>query len=211
MAILALAVVVGCSQQTPAGGGGTSKTEASGPYGSGIHHVEMTVEGYAPVTIELNADEAPVTVANFCQLAEEGFYDGLNFYRFVDGFCMQGGSSNNSAAVVDDGLNPIVGEFADNGVSNALADRFDKGTVAMARSNDPNSAKSTFFITLGSNEQVGLSLDGKYAAFGTISAEDMQVIDQIVADYLPNVTDSQMGVIADESQQAKITSMKVID
>lgn len=183
----------------------------SDPYGSGIHHAVMTIEGYGPVTIELDADEAPVTVANFCKLAGEGFYDGLNFYRFAEDFCMQGGSSNNSASPADDGLTPIIGEFSLNGVDNALADDFKKGTVAMARNSNPNSAGSTFFVTLDTSSGVSQSLNGQYAAFGTIDADGMAVIDQVVADYLPNVTDVQMGSIDDESQQAKIESIRIVD
>lgn len=198
-------------QSSEAAASYTTAVDDSDPYGAGTHHAVMTIEGYGPVTIELDADEAPVTVANFCKLADEGFYDGLNFYRFVDEFCMQGGSSNNSATPADDGLTPIVGEFALNGVDNALADDFKKGTVAMARSSNPNSADSTFFITLDTNSGVSQSLNGQYAAFGTIDADGMAVIDQVVADYLPNVTDVQMGSIDDESQQAKIESIRIVD
>ena len=152
-----------------------------------------------------------MSVSNFCKLANEGFYDGLTFYRFVDGFCMQGGSSNNSAAAADDGLTPIVGEFSQNGIQNKLADNFTKGTVAMARNSNPNSATSTFFVTLGSGSSVGASLNGMYAAFGTIDEAGMATVDKIVADYLPNVTDKSMGAIADEGDQARITSIKVSD
>ena len=194
-----------------ASGSYTSSVDASDPYGKGTHHAIVTVEGYDPFTIELNADEAPVTVSNFCKLANQGFYDGLNFYRFVDGFCMQGGSSNNSAAAANDGLTPIVDEFSQSGVQNKLADSFTKGTVAMARNSNPNSATSTFFVTLGSGSSVGASLNGMYAAFGTIDETGITTVDKIVADYLPNVTNKSMGAIADESKQAKITSIKIKD
>lgn len=181
------------------------------PYGSGTHHAEVTVEGYGPFTMTLVADDAPVTVANFCDLANEGFYDGTTFYRFVQDFCMQGGSSNNSAASADDGLVPIVGEFKENGINNPLANDFKKGTVAMARSNDPDSATSTFFITLATSSGVSQSLDGRYAAFGSVDEAGMAIVDQIVADYLPNVTDESMGTISSEAKQAKILSIKILD
>ena len=221
LACCALALA-GCGQSTassssPAAGSEAASASASasaaaaGDYASGIHHAELTVEGYDPITIELDADAAPLSVANFCALANEGYYDGLTFYRFVDKFCMQGGTKGNSASGHDPNLEPIPGEFSQNGYDNKLADDFKKGTVAMARTGDPNSATSTFFITLDTSEGVSMSLNGQYAAFGTIDDTGMAIIDKIVADYLPNVTDHQMGAIADEAEQAKITSIKVVD
>ncbi|HAM16487.1 MAG TPA: peptidylprolyl isomerase [Eggerthellaceae bacterium] len=194
---------------TGAGSGVTS--EATGPYASGVHHARLTVEGYDPITIELNADAAPVSVANFCALAGEGYYNGLTFYRFVEGFCMQGGTLGNTASGADSSLKPIVGEFSGNGRSNALADDFKRGTVAMARTNAPNSATSTFFVTLDTSSSVSASLNGQYAAFGTIDEAGMAIVDAIVADHLPAVTDTRMGVISDESKQAKIASLEIVD
>lgn len=187
------------------------KSSAEGQYASGTHHATVTVEGYDPFTITLDADAAPVTVSNFCELANQGFYNGKTFYRFVQGFCMQGGSTGNSASIVDDGLTPIVGEFSANSKTNALADDFKKGTVAMARSSDKDSATSTFFVTLSSDETTKSALDGKYAAFGTIDEAGMAVVDKIVEAYLPNVDDSSSGAISDESKQAKITGIVVDD
>lgn len=178
---------------------------------SGKHHVVLNVEGYEPITIELDADAAPQTVTNFAELVQDGYYDGLSFYRIVDDFCLQGGTMGNNAAGNDPALDEIQGEFSGNGIENPLADEFDRGTVAMARTSMPNSATSTFFVTLGTNQQVGTSLDGQYAAFGTIGADGMVTIDQIVADYLPAVSDPQMGAIADQAAQPKITSIQWID
>ena len=222
LACCALALA-GCGQSTAssssssaagseaASASASASAAAEGDYASGIHHAELTVEGYDPVTIELDADAAPLSVANFCALANAGYYDGLTFYRFVDKFCMQGGTKGNSASGHDSKLEPIPGEFSQNGYDNKLADDFKKGTVAMARTGDPNSATSTFFITLDTSEGVSMSLNGQYAAFGTIDDAGMAIIDKIVADYLPNVTDQQMGAIADEAKQAKIASIKVVD
>ena len=187
------------------------KTTAEGQYATGTHHATVTVQGYNPFTITLDADAAPVSVSNFCDLANQGFYNGKTFYRFVQDFCMQGGSTGNSASIVDDGITPIVGEFSGNGKANALADDFKKGTVAMARSSDMDSATSTFFVTLGSSSSVSQSLNGKYAAFGTIDEAGMAIVDQIVADYLPNVDDSSSGAISDEAKQAAITSITIDD
>lgn len=169
----------------------------------------VTVEGYDPFTISLYGEEAPLTVENFTNLANQGFYDGLTFYRFVKDFCMQGGSSNNSAAMVNDGLSSIKGEFSSNGVNNALADHFTKGVVAMARSSQPDSATSTFFVTLGSGTSVSRSLNGSYAAFGYIDDAGMAIVDSIVADYLGNVNDASSGSITSVDKQAKIASITV--
>lgn len=200
------------SQATTSSSGQTlEKAEAVGPYASGIHHATLTVEGYDPITIELDADAAPASVSNFCTLANDGYYNGLTFYRFAEGFCMQGGTKGNNAAGHDDDLDAIVGEFSANGYDNPMADDFKKGTVAMARSSDPNSARSTFFITLDSSPMVAQSLNGLYAAFGSIDEAGMKIVDKIVEDYLPNVTDPQMGAIDDEDKQAKIASITIDD
>ena len=196
---------------TSASGATLEKAEATGPYATGIHHATLTVEGYDPIAIELDADAAPTSVANFCALASDGYYNGLTFYRFVEGFCMQGGTKGNSAAGSDPNLAEIVGEFSANGYDNPLADDFKKGTVAMARSGDPNSARSTFFITLDTNPGVSQSLNGLYAAFGTIDETGMKTVDKIVEDYLPNVSNPQMGAIDDEEKQAKIASITIDD
>ena len=188
-----------------------NSVDENDPYASGIHHATVTVEGYDPFVIELDADNAPITVSNFCKLANDKFYDGLTFYRFQKDFCMQGGSSNNSAAMADDGLESIKGEFSSNGVNNKIADNFKKGTVAMARSSNPNSATSTFFVTLSSGEEVSMSLDGQYAAFGTIAEDGMKTVDSIVADHLKAASGDSMGMIDDVSQQAKITSIVIDD
>lgn len=187
------------------------KTFADDELLSGTHHVVMTVEGYEPITIELDADAAPQTVTNFVELVQNGYYDGKTFYRVVEDFCLQGGTLGNNAAGDDATLETIQGEFSENGVENALADEFDYGTVAMARTSLPNSATSTFFITLGDNKTVGASLDGKYAAFGTIDAAGMAIVEEIVNAALPKVDNAQMGSISDESSQPVITSIEFVD
>ena len=184
---------------------------AEGPYASGIHHATVTVEGYDPFTIELDADAAPVTVANFCTLANGGYYDGLSFYRIVEGFCLQGGTLGNSTSGRDTSLTPIVGEFAGNGVANQLADHFKKGVVAMARTQDLNSGSSTFFVTLGSGASIERSLNRLYAAFGTIDNAGMAIVDKIVADFAQYAEEENMGVIGDEAHMPKITSIVIDD
>lgn len=186
------------------------EADPSDPYASGIHHAVITVEGYDPITVELNADAAPISVSNFARLANEGYYNGLNFYRFQDGFCMQGGTAGNTAAGNDASIPVIAGEFSSNGRTNALADNFGRGTVAMARTMDPDSASSTFFVTLADGEGVAASLNGQYAAFGTIDDAGMATVDKIVADHIA-AADEMMGMVEDEDAQAKISSIEIID
>ena len=205
---LSLVALTGCSAGTETASSASSAShEASASASasaddaalmSGTHHAVIQVEGYDPITVELDADAAPISVTNFAHLAD-------------DGFCLQGGTTGNTASGNDPLLQPIKGEFSSNGVDNPLADKFDRGTVAMARTSAPDSATSTFFVTLGDNAAVGAALDGKYAAFGTIDEAGMAVIDAIVADYLANVDDAQMGTISDEAKQAKIVSIQMLD
>lgn len=171
-----------------------------------VHHAVLTVDGYDPITIELNTDAAPVTVANFITLSESGFYDGVTFHRIVPGFCLQGGDPTGTGT--GGSGTAILGEFSTNGVPNPLADNYQRGTVAMARAQDPDSASSQFFITL--SDSAAPSLNGQYAAFGTISEADMETVDRIVADY-EGVATGPNGTIADVSAQPTIVSIEIVD
>lgn len=224
LACLMIALVIGgCSSggsgastgSTPTGSAGTSnvpgtniQTEASGEYASGKHVAVIKVQDYGDIEVELDADEAPVSVANFCALASRGYYDGLAFYRMVDGFCLQGGTVGNAASGNDPSLTPIVGEFSSNNVSNRLADRFARGTVAMARTRDVNSATSTFFITLGSNESVSRSLNGQYAAFGTVTDSGMETVARI-EDALAGAAVDSNGMLQDSADMPVIESVVI--
>lgn len=190
----------------PAGGNYVDSVSPDDPYGTGVHHATVTVKGYEPFVIELDADAAPVTVANFCALAEAGFYNGLGFHRVVEGFCLQGGDPAGDGTGGSD--QAIVGEFSGNGVTNALADRYQRGTVAMARTNDPNSATSQFFITL--SDGAASSLNGQYAAFGSIDEAGMAVVDKIVADALEAKCDPN-GMITDPDFRPIIESIEITD
>lgn len=172
----------------------------------------MVVEGYDPIMIELDADSAPISVSNFCDLAESGYYDGLAFYRIQDGFVIQGGTKGNSASGNDSTLTPIAGEFSSNGYDNELADDYDEGYIAMARTSDPDSATSTFFITLDDSDAVGQSLNGQYAAFGKLDDAGMATLEKIVADHIEFVdATSQMGIIGDEANMPIIKSITIVD
>ena len=126
-----------------------------------IHHVEIEIRDYGKMTLELDGDEAPLTVANFLKLAKSGFYDGLTFHRIIDGFMIQGGDPEGTGFGGSD--ETVKGEFRSNGVDNKISHV--KGVISMARSSNPNSASSQFFITVAD----ATFLDGEYAAFGRVT------------------------------------------
>jgi len=142
----------------------------SDKYSTGLHHVEIDIENYGTIALELDADVAPISVSNFCTLAEDGFYDGLTFHRIISGFMIQGGDpEGNGSGGLDE---KITGEFAANGIENSISHL--RGTVSMARSNDYNSASCQFFIV----HEDSTFLDGNYAAFGHVTS-GMEVVDAI--------------------------------
>ena len=169
------------------------------PYATGIHHARIEVEGYGTIEVTLNANAAPITVANFCHLAEDGFYDGLTFHRVVPGFMIQGGDPAGDGTGGSD--QTIAGEFADNGVANSIPHV--RGTISMARASDPDSASSQFFIM----QETTPSLDGQYAAFGTVTS-GMEVVDKI-CESVP-VADEASGLVAPEDQPV-IASVEILD
>lgn len=159
--------------------------------------VTMEIEDYGTITIELYPDMAPNTVANFVNLIEEGFYDGLTFHRSVPGFVLQGGDPNG------DGTGgpgyTIKGEFSSNGYTkNTLSHT--RGVISMARSRDNDSAGSQFFIVL--DDSATYSLDGLYAGFGRVT-EGMDIIDEIVAN--EEIADDTTGALAENVVITKVT------
>ena len=122
---------------------------------SGRHHVVINMEDYEPITVEIYADEAPITATNFLKLAGEGFYDGLTFHRIISGFMIQGGDPLGNG--MGGSEETIKGEFASNGVENPLSHT--RGAISMARSQFPDSASSQFFIV----HEDSTYLDGDYA------------------------------------------------
>ena len=172
--ILALFVVTGCQKQeeTPKKSE-QKKTEASEELLSGTHHAEIQVKDYGTITVELDADTAPITVTNFVNLAKDGFYDNLTFHRIMDGFMIQGGDPNGDGTGGAD--QTIKGEFSSNGVENEISHT--RGTISMARAQDPDSASSQFLIVQEESDY----LDGNYAAFGHVTS-GMEIVDQICKD-----------------------------
>ena len=134
--------------------------------------IEITMENGGVIRLELDAAAAPITVENFEKLVRQGFYDGLTFHRIIPGFMIQGGDPEGTG-MGGPGYG-IKGEFSANGVSNPI--HHTRGVISMARSNDPNSAGSQFFIM----HEDAPHLDGAYAAFGRV-VEGMDVVDQIAA------------------------------
>ncbi len=172
-----------------------SDEDAPKSNGIGLHHAVIEIADYGTISLELDGDAAPITVQNFMDLANSGFYDGLTFHRIIDGFMMQGGEGSDGSA------KNIKGEFSANGVSNPLSHT--RGTISMARSKAPDSASSQFFIV----HQDSPHLNGQYAAFGHVT-EGMDVVDAICAAAQP--IEGTDGLIAAD-QQPVITSIKIID
>lgn len=195
IAFLLCAVLAGAAL----GCGSKDKSEASAGDAdllSGLHYAEIEVEDYGTISLELDADTAPITVTNFVNLAKDGFYDGLTFHRIIDGFMIQGGDPLGNGTGGSD--KTIKGEFSDNGVENDISHV--RGTISMARSSDPDSASSQFFIV----HQDSTYLDGQYAAFGHVT-DGMDVVDAICED--TPVQDNNGTVAADN--QPVITSITI--
>lgn len=122
--------------------------------------------------ITLYPDDAPITCENFENLVSDGFYDGLTFHRVVEDFMAQGGDPSGNGTGGSE--KTIKGEFSQNGVDNPLSHT--RGVVSMARSSDPDSASSQFFICYSDDDTF---LDGQYAAFGKVT-EGMDVVDRFL-------------------------------
>jgi len=205
--VLLAAVITGCSSDKK--DEGKAKQEASDQSGdetddhkedllSGLHHAEIEINDYGTITLELDADTAPISVTNFVTLAKEGFYDGLTFHRIISGFMIQGGDPLGNGTGGSD--TEIKGEFSSNGVENNIA--HERGVISMARSQNPDSASSQFFIM----HQDSPHLDGDYAAFGHVTS-GIEIVDQI-CENTPVQDDN--GTV-DAGDQPVIKTIRVID
>lgn len=173
MTLLTMLIVIlaACGKETK----DHTEQESAADYAAEITEnpvVTITMENDEKIVIELEPKTAPNTVANFISLVEDGFYDGLIFHRVIPGFMIQGGDPDGTGMGGPDYA--IKGEFTSNGFDNTL--KHERGVISMARSQDPDSAGSQFFIM---TEQASY-LDGDYAAFGKV-IEGMDAVDQIVA------------------------------
>jgi len=171
--------------------------------------VTITMKNGDVIRLELYPDIAPNTVANFVYLAKQGFYDGVIFHRVIPGFMIQGGDPEGTG-MGGPGWT-IKGEFAINGVANAL--KHDRGVISMARKAYPyDSAGSQFFIM----HQKASHLDGQYAAFGrVVDEESMAVVDKIAttktdASDKP-LTEWRIDTVAVETNGVTYEPVKIIE
>ena len=212
------------ADETSDGAADTADTSKDGELLTGLHHVTIDVQDYGTISLELDADTAPISVTNFINLANEGFYDGLTFHRIISGFMIQGGDptgtgsggksiytdvAGNRGYFQDGDPNgngtggsekTIKGEFSANGVENDISHV--RGVISMARANDPDSGSSQFFIV----HEDSTFLDGQYAAFGHVT-DGMDVVDAI-CEAVP-VQDNNGTVAA--ADQPVITAVTVVD
>lgn len=200
LAALLVLSLAGCGKTSVVGITTTSKAPAANEesQGVGTHHAEIEIQDYGTITVELDGDAAPITVQNFMDLANAGFYDGLTFHRIISGFMMQGGDPNGNGTGGSE--NTIKGEFSANGVENTLSHT--RGAISMARSQNPDSASSQFFICHADST----FLDGQYACFGYVT-DGMDVVDAVCEAAQP--TDDNGTIPAD--QQPVITAIRITD
>ena len=189
IAVMFCLVLAGCSG---------SDDEAANVDAPEKAYADIEIENYGTITVELDGKSAPITVANFIKLAEEGFYDGLTFHRIIEGFMMQGGDPEGNGT--GGSGTTIKGEFSANGVDNPL--EHTRGAISMARSKANDSASSQFFIVHADSPH----LDGSYAVFGYVT-EGIEIVDKVCAD--ANPTDGN-GSIA-KADQPVITKITIRD
>ena len=200
LAALLVLSLAGCGKTSVVGITTTSKAPAANEesQGVGTHHAEIDIQDYGTITVELDGDIAPITVQNFMDLANDGFYDGLTFHRIINGFMMQGGDPEGTG--MGGSSEKIKGEFSANGVKNDLSHT--RGAISMARSQAMDSASSQFFIV----HQDSTFLDGQYACFGYVT-DGMDVVDAI-CETVPVVDNN--GTVQD-GHQPVMETIRVID
>ena len=158
---------------------------------------EIDVKDYGMIKVKLDQQAAPITVRNFVELADSGFYNGLTFHRIMEDFMIQGGDPEGTGFGGSD--KTIKGEFSSNGWDNPISHT--RGTISMGKvSGENDSASSQFFIV----QKDSTFLDGDYAAFGKVT-EGMEVVDKIAEDAVPE--DDNGSIPKDE--QPIINSIKI--
>ena len=190
--LLLVIFLVGCGKSNE----GKEEKKEETKYMTGKHNIEIDIEEYGKIKLELDADVAPITVTNFINLVNEKFYDGLTFHRIISGFMIQGGDGNGSRETP----NKIKGEFSANGVRNNISHK--RGVISMARATSYDSASSQFFIV----HEESLFLDGNYAGFGHVT-DGIEVVDAICKKV--KVEDNN-GTVSSKNQP-KIKTIRVID
>lgn len=202
--IASMSVLGGCSGSSSSSETSSKATEAVSESSSdekllsGKINAVIDIKDYGKISLELDADTAPITVTNFVKLAKEGFYDGLTFHRIIKGFMMQGGDPLGTGTGGSD--EEIKGEFAQNGVKNDISHV--RGVISMARSQLFDSASSQFFIV----HEDSTFLDGQYAGFGHVT-DGMDIVDKICEE--TPVTDNN-GTVA-EGKKPVINTITIED
>ena len=171
-----------------------------------IVYVEIDMADGSYMKLELYPNVAPITVANFVDLCNAHFYDGIYFHRVINNFMIQAGDPTGTG--MGGSETTIKGEFQKNGVQNAI--KHERGVISMARrSNDNDSASSQFFIVHQTSMQNSMSLDGSYAAFGRV-IEGIETVDKIASvatdgndKPLANQTMKTIRVITEEQAKAE--------
>lgn len=166
-----------------------------------VEEVRITLTNGDVIDIEIYPELAPKTVKQFKKLCKSGFYEGTVFHRVIEGFMIQGGGYDNEYNLKKC-RDKIDGEFTENGFVNELSHK--RGVISMARTMDPDSATSQFFIVQEDSEY----LDGKYAAFGRVIS-GMEVVDKIAASPLMNNPPAGMQNVTQE--QFVIKSAELLD
>ena len=203
---LVFTFATGCSKQYAKGTAEETSISTAKPAEitevTGTPQVQFEMENGDKMVFELYPEFAHDTVLNFVNLANSGFYDGLTFHRIMKDFMVQSGDPKGDGTGGSE--KTIKGEFSENGFDkNTLLHT--RGVISMARSQDPNSASSQFFIIHGDAP----FLDGKYAAFGKIiSGED--TLDKIAATPV-TVSDSNPNEISKPTEVVKIKSVTLLD
>ncbi len=154
--------------------GETTKDAAKpGPSVAGKPAQVILKTNQGDIVVELDAAKAPVTVANFLGYVQNKHYDGTVFHRVIDGFMIQGGGfASIDGQIVEKPTGKGIVNESQNGLANA------RGTIAMARTNDPNSATAQFFINVKDNAMLDYPSNGGYAVFGKV-VKGMDVVDKI--------------------------------
>ena len=164
-ALLALFLLGSCHAEKP-----VAQTNTAVP--EGVDKVRLKTN-YGEILIQLDAEKAPITVENFLKYVVSKHYDGTVFHRVIDGFMIQGGGFEQSdGRLLQKATGPGIKNESNNGLKN------DRGTIAMARTNDPNSATAQFFINVKDNDSLNFPSMGGYAVFGKV-IEGMDVVDKI--------------------------------
>lgn len=170
LSMVSLALLGACQAEKPAeaeAAKAEEKTEAAG--GSKVRL--KTNKG--DIVIELNAEKAPITVKNFLKYVGDKHYDGTVFHRVIDGFMIQGGGmALDGGSLIEKRTGAGIKNESNNGLKN------DTGTIAMARTPDPDSATAQFFINVVNNDGLNFPTGGGYAVFGKV-IEGMEVVNAI--------------------------------